>query len=59
MEFAGARTIDELGRVVIPREVRQSLGWGEYTEVEFFTYKDVIILERKRPGQEQEIKLDM
>lgn len=28
------RTIDELGRVVLPREVRESLNWEEKTKVE-------------------------
>ena len=54
MEFVGVRTIDELGRVIVPKEARQSLGWDEYTEVKIFTHKDTIILERKRPIQKQE-----
>jgi len=51
MEFAGTKKIDELERVVIPRDARQALGWVEYTEVEIFICKDAIILERKRPNQ--------
>jgi len=54
MEFAGIRTIDELGRIIIPKEARQALSWGEKTEIEIFTHKDAIVLERKRPAQEQE-----
>jgi len=48
MEFAGVRTIDELGRIVIPKEARQALGWGEKTEIEIYTHKDAIALERKK-----------
>jgi len=59
MEFAGVRTIDELGRIVIPKEARQALDWGEKTEIEIFTCKDTIVLERKRPTQKQDAKLDM
>jgi len=59
MELAGVRKIDELGRVVIPRDARQALGWVEFTEVEIFICKDTIILERKKPNQKQEIKQDM
>ena len=59
MEFAGVRTIDELGRIIIPKEARQALEWGERTEIEIFTHKDTIILERKRLSQKQEEKPDM
>jgi len=59
MEFAGIRTIDDLRRIVMPDEVRQTLGWDETTEVEIFTDQDVIILERKKPNQTKDANPDM
>ncbi|MCL2360895.1 MAG: AbrB/MazE/SpoVT family DNA-binding domain-containing protein [Defluviitaleaceae bacterium] len=56
MESVGVRTIDELGRIVLPKEVRQALGWGEKAEIELFIHKDIVVLERKRSVQEQEAK---
>ena len=29
MESTITRTLDELGRIVIPKEIRAKLGWGE------------------------------
>lgn len=42
------RTIDELGRVVLPKEVRDILGWQEKTKVEvkFDKERDEVILKR-------------
>lgn len=34
------RRIDDLGRVVIPKEIRNSLGLKEGTPLEFFTNRD-------------------
>jgi len=59
MEFAGVRAIDELGRIIVPKEARQALGWDENTEIKFFTCKDAIVIERKRPNQKQVTKPDM
>ncbi|MCL2406160.1 MAG: AbrB/MazE/SpoVT family DNA-binding domain-containing protein [Defluviitaleaceae bacterium] len=38
------RTIDELGRVVIPGELREQLGWKEKDVVEFVIENDAIVM---------------
>ena len=38
------RKIDELGRIVIPIEVRRNLGWGEKHKVEIVPTKDGIFV---------------
>ena len=38
------RKIDDLGRVVIPGYLRQSLGWNENTAVTFELHGDKVLL---------------
>lgn len=40
------RRIDDLGRVVIPKEIRRSLGIREGEALEIFTEKDVVIFKK-------------
>lgn len=40
------RKIDELGRIVLPIEMRRTLGIGEKDPVEIFTEADCIILQK-------------
>jgi len=43
------RSMDELGRVVVPRDIRESLGWGDGTRLEVaiidITVKSIIVKE--------------
>ena len=40
------RNIDELGRVVIPKEIRRNLGISNNDPIEFFVDSDRIILQK-------------
>ncbi len=40
------RKMDELGRIVIPKEIRDKYGLEEGTEVEIYTQGDKIILQK-------------
>jgi AbrB family transcriptional regulator, transcriptional pleiotropic regulator of transition state genes len=40
------RCVDELGRIVIPIEIRKRLGLGEKDPLEIFVQEDVIMLSR-------------
>jgi AbrB family transcriptional regulator, transcriptional pleiotropic regulator of transition state genes len=40
------RRVDELGRIVIPIEIRKRLGLGQKDPLEIFVQEDVIILSR-------------
>lgn len=44
------RKIDELGRVVIPIELRRTLGIDERDELEIFVDGDNIVLKKYAPG---------
>ena len=44
------KTIDEVGRVVIPKELRLKAGLVARTDVEVYAERDRIILRRYRPG---------
>ena len=44
------RRIDELGRVVIPKEIRRTLRIKEGDPLEIFTEGDEIILKKYQPG---------
>lgn len=46
------RRLDQLGRVVIPVEVRRIAGWVEGTPIEIFTFEDGILLKKYQPKQE-------
>lgn len=43
------RRLDDLGRIVIPKEVRKSLGIKEGDAMEIFTEDGAIILEKYKP----------
>ena len=64
MNKAPTRIIDELGRVVLPREVRDILGWQERTKLELWLdgSDNALILRRHQPtcmccGGTQDLKL--
>ncbi len=44
------RKVDELGRVVIPKETRQIFSIGERDSLEVFTDGDMILLKKYSPG---------
>lgn len=44
------RKVDELGRVVIPIELRKTLGIGEKDSMEIYVDGDKIILRKYEPG---------
>ncbi len=44
------RTVDDMGRIVIPKELRRQLGMEEETKVEIYTDGESIILKRYEPN---------
>jgi len=38
------RTVDELGRVVLPKNFRQSQGWGEGTKIAIYQDQETLII---------------
>lgn len=44
------RQIDDLGRVVIPKEIRRTNGWEEGDPLEIFTDYDTVILKKYQVG---------
>lgn len=48
------RRMDDLGRVVIPKEVRRSMGFKEGDPIEIFTDKECICLKKYHPYGEQD-----
>lgn len=44
------RRVDDLGRIVIPKETRRVLDIKEYEPIEIFTEGDLIILKKYQPG---------
>lgn len=44
------RPIDPLGRVVIPKELRNSMNWNESDRVEFYVEGDRIIIKKFESG---------
>ncbi len=44
------RRVDDLGRVVLPKEIRRILGINEDTSMEIYVDEDKIILKKYNPG---------
>ncbi|ERM17248.1 AbrB family transcriptional regulator [Brevibacillus laterosporus PE36] len=44
------RKIDELGRIVLPKEIRNARGLTHGTPMELFVDEDLIILRKYEPG---------
>ncbi|MGG2113983.1 AbrB/MazE/SpoVT family DNA-binding domain-containing protein [Lysinibacillus pakistanensis] len=48
------RKVDDLGRVVIPKELRRTLGIEEKDALEIYTDNDKIILKKYQPNIEKD-----
>jgi len=46
MEYAKTQTIDDLGRIVIPSELREELGWDVRDVVELYKENDTIVMRK-------------
>jgi transcriptional pleiotropic regulator of transition state genes len=44
------RGLDDLGRIVVPKEVRTNLNWNQYDMIEIFTDSDTVILRKYNKG---------
>jgi len=47
------RKLDELGRIVIPKEVRRTQGWGERHPMELFMSKEGLVIRSYVQQQEK------
>ena len=45
MENLGTRTTDDLGRIILPRKVREVKGWEKGDKITFYNYNGVIVIE--------------
>ncbi|RDY70288.1 AbrB/MazE/SpoVT family DNA-binding domain-containing protein [Halobacillus trueperi] len=48
------RKVDELGRVVIPIELRRTLGINEKDTLEIFVNEDSVVLKKYKPSEDKE-----
>lgn len=46
------RRVDDLGRIVLPKDVRRKVGIGEGTPMEIYVSADGVILKKYYPGNE-------
>jgi AbrB family transcriptional regulator, transcriptional pleiotropic regulator of transition state genes len=44
------RRIDDLGRVVLPKEMRDTFGWNPGTPIEVFVDGEAVVLRKYAPG---------
>jgi len=54
MEYVAERTIDELGRIIVPAEARQPQGWGKGTKIAVYIHNDTVILKKSTQPQEED-----
>ena len=50
------RRIDDLGRVIIPREIRRSMGIKEGDPLEIYTTEDGVVFQKYRPQAVSEVE---
>ncbi|RST59682.1 AbrB/MazE/SpoVT family DNA-binding domain-containing protein [Siminovitchia terrae] len=53
------RRIDDLGRVVIPKEIRKTMKWGTGTPVEFFVDGESIVLKKYHTAEEEKNLIEL
>jgi len=53
MEAKFTRTIDDMGRVIVPKELREELGWNERDVIELYRENDTIVMWRADMGDGQ------
>lgn len=44
------RKLDQLGRIVLPKELRDNLGFEENQPLEIYIKEDLIVLKKYKPG---------
>ena len=54
MELITVRAIDDLGRLVLPKEVRQANNWTEGTPIAIYTHNSTVLLEAHKPENQEE-----
>ena len=54
MTTLGTRTIDELGRIVLPSKLRQEKNWATGSKVTFYDLNGTTVIETYVPDQESE-----
>jgi len=54
MTALGTRTIDELGRIVLPQKLRDKKDWGVGSKVTFYDFHGAIVMEACIQDQESE-----
>jgi len=52
MEILGTKSIDELGRIIVPKEVRQAKGWETGDKINFYDYNGIIVMETDNQNPE-------
>ncbi|MCL2528372.1 MAG: AbrB/MazE/SpoVT family DNA-binding domain-containing protein [Defluviitaleaceae bacterium] len=51
MVLADVRTIDDMGRIVVPKDVRSALGWEKGTKIAIYICDGVVMLRESTPGE--------
>jgi len=57
MEFAGVKTVDELGHINLPNIVKQKKEWGHGANVIVYIEGDAIVIELSKSDQKDDLKV--
>ena len=52
MTALGTRTVDELGRIVLPKELRLEKSWTTGSKITFYDFHGVVVMEACTLNQE-------
>ena len=55
METSTKQTIDDLGRILVPRKLRQKLNWQLYDVLELYIENDTIVMRFDSKGEEPKV----
>ena len=54
-EICAEQTIDDLGRILLPRKLRQQLNWQLYDVLEQCVENDAVVMRFARKGKKPEV----
>ena len=51
VENVKIQTIDDLGRIIVPAELREDMGWNVRDEVELYRENDTVVMRKAEMGK--------
>jgi len=53
MTLVEIKTIDDMGRIIIPKEVRDTKSWEKGTKIAIYINDEIVVLKEANDGEEK------